>query len=152
MVPNSGLMTALWQTEDSWGPLALRASLGLVLLAHGLQKLFGWFGGYGFTGTMDYFTNTMGIPWILSLLVVLLESLGALALILGMATRLISISLIFLGSGIMVMVHLQYGFFMNWAGNQPGEGIEYFILWIGMALALTFTGGGRYSVDRLLTR
>ena len=141
------MIEMILKTEDSWGPLALRITLGSVVLAHGLQKLFGWFGGYGYTGTMEFFTGSLGIPWIAGFLVILLESVGALALILGVATRLLAVCYLFLAIGIIAMVHIQNGFFMNWAGNQAGEGIEFFLLWIGMAVALIITGGGKFSVD-----
>lgn len=57
-------MKALFATDDSWAGLVLRLTLGLVLLPHGAQKLLGWFGGFGFDGTMGFFTQKMGLPWI----------------------------------------------------------------------------------------
>ncbi len=123
--------------------------LGTVILAHGVQKLFGWFGGYGFEGTMAFFTETIGLPWVIGLAIILFESIGALAIILGLAIRPLVLFSLFLAVGIIISVHAQHGFYMNWAGNQAGEGIEFFLLWIGMALSLLITGGGQYSVDRL---
>lgn len=143
----------IFQTQVSWTPLVLRVLLGLVIFPHGAQKLFGWFGGYGFSGTMNYFTDTMGIPWIFGLTVILLESVGSIALIVGIATRLIAGFYMALALGIIFTSHIQHGFFMNWYGSQQGEGIEYFILWIGMALALFISGAGKHSFDRqLITR
>ncbi|WP_247237869.1 DoxX family protein [Telluribacter sp. SYSU D00476] len=139
----------LFNTNDSYAGLILRVSLGGVVLVHGAQKLLGWFGGYGFTGTMDFFTTTMHLPWLVALSVILLESVGAVALIAGLATRLLALAYTFLAVGILI-THVQWGFFMNWFGNQGGEGIEYFLLWIGMAAALISTGSGTFSVDRLL--
>jgi putative oxidoreductase len=121
------------------------------MLPHGLQKTFGWFGGYGFSGTMGFFTDTLGIPWLVALLVIAAESIGALFLILGFATRLCSAAMIVVMLGAVFMAHLDYGFFMNWFGAQKGEGFEYHLLVIGMALTLTIAGAGRFSVDRAVT-
>jgi putative oxidoreductase len=142
----------LFKTEDSYAPLVLRVFLGTVVFAHGAQKLFGWFGGFGFSGTMDFFTNSMHLPWLLGFLVILLESIGALALIAGVATRLLALAYTFLALGIMFSSHIQYGFFMNWFGNQAGEGIEFTLLWIGMAVALVFIGSGNLSIDKILSK
>jgi putative oxidoreductase len=136
----------IFGTYHSWTPLILRVLLALVVFPHGAQKLFGWFGGYGFSGTMDFFTGTVGLPWIIGFFVIILETFGALALLAGVATRLVAICYIFLAIGIAT-IHFQNGFFMNWFGNQAGEGYEYFILWIGMAASLAVSGGGKYSVD-----
>lgn len=138
----------IFQTDNSWTPLILRVFLGLVVFPHGTQKLFGWFGGYGFSGTMDYFTSAVGLPWIIGFLVILLESMGAIALIAGICTRLFAISYTFLAIGIIFTSHIEYGFFMNWFGNQAGEGYEFFLLWIGMALGLIVSGGGKFSIDK----
>jgi len=142
----------LFATNDSYGPTILRLLLGTVLFAHGAQKLLGWFGGYGFEGTMEFFTGTVGLPWMVGFLVIVIEFFGSLSLLLGFATRLWSIFMIFLFIGIMVTSHLSNGFFMNWYGSQKGEGIEYFLLSIGMALSLAVSGAGRFSIDRLLIR
>ncbi|MBK6266076.1 DoxX family protein [Marivirga sp. S37H4] len=138
----------IFQTDNSWTPLVLRIFLGLVVFPHGAQKLFGWFGGYGFSGTMDFFTDAVGLPWIIGFFVIILESIGAIALVAGVATRLIAIAYAFLAAGIIFSSHFQHGFFMNWFGNQAGEGYEYFLLWIGMAIALFISGGGKFSIDK----
>lgn len=124
-----------------------RIILGAVILPHGLQKAFGWFGGYGFTGTMQFFTDTIGMPWILGFLVIVIEVLGGICLILGLATRLWAISFTVILTGIALTSHIQNGFFMNWFGNQKGEGVEYCLLGLALALGLVFTGGGKLSVD-----
>ena len=139
---------SLLHTENSWTPLLLRVTLGVVVFPHGAQKLLGWFGGYGFTGTMGYFTDTVGLPYSLGLLVILLESVGALALIAGIYTRILALSFTFIALGIVLTTHLPNGFFMNWFGNQAGEGYEYFILWIGISLSLFISGAGKFSVDK----
>ncbi len=139
-------------TSRSFSPLLLRVFLAVVIFPHGAQKLLGWFGGYGFTGTMSYFTEFIGLPYLVGLLIILLEFFGAIILITGFATRLISTSFLILALGIIVTSHWENGFFMNWFGNQPGEGYEFFLLWIGMALALIYSGGGRYSLDLFMSK
>jgi len=144
------MLNTILDTKNEISTTILRVALGLVMFPHGMQKLFGWFGGFGFSGTMHFFTDTMGIPWILALMAVLAESLGSIGLITGLFTR---ISAFGVGVSIAVgalMVHLPNGFFMNWFGKQAGEGYEYHILVVGMALALMLTGGGRWSLDRLI--
>jgi putative oxidoreductase len=142
----------LFNTSDSWTPIVLRIILGLVVFPHGAQKLLGWFGGYGFSGSMNYFTDTVGLPWIIGFLVIILEFFGAIALVAGIATRIISALYIVIAIGIIFTSSIQHGFFMNWFGNQGGEGYEYFLLWIGLAVALVLNGGGRYSIDKLLVK
>jgi putative oxidoreductase len=140
------------ETKNDISATVLRITLGFVIFPHGAQKLLGWFGGYGFNGTMNFFTETMGIPYILALLAILAESLGALALIAGFATRIMSFGI---GATIGVaalMVHTKHGFFMNWFGKQAGEGVEYHLLVVGMAVALMIIGGGSWSVDRILVQ
>ncbi len=140
----------IFKTSNSFAPLIIRVLLGIVVFPHGAQKLLGWFGGYGFSGTMDYFTNIVGLPWIIGFLVIFLESIGALALIIGAATKVLAIAFLFLGLGIVFTSHIEHGFFMNWFGNQQGEGYEYFLLWIGMAISLVISGAGIYSIDHYL--
>lgn len=122
-----------------------------MILPHGLQKTLGWFGGYGFQGTMGYLTQTFGAPWIFALLAILAESVGGLMLILGLGTRVAALGV---GSVMLVAMtqHWSNGFFMNWFGQQKGEGIEFFILALGIAAALLVVGGGKASADRLLQR
>ena len=141
---------AILHTNNSWTLPMLRIFLGLVILAHGAQKLLGWFDGYGFSGTMKFFTETVGLPWIVGLLVIILEFFGSLALIAGLGTRLVAFSFIPLALGIMITSHIQNGFFMNWGGTQQGEGIEYFILWIAITIPLVVHGAGKLSVDKWL--
>ena len=141
-------VASLLSTDSSATRTLLRVILGLVMLPHGLQKTVGWFGGYGFEGTMGYFTST-GIPTILAFLVIASESLGSLALIAGFTTRIAALGTL----SIMVVtafMHSANGFFMNWTGQQKGEGFEYHILAGTIALVLVLTGGGRWSLDRVL--
>jgi len=143
-------MKALFQTDDRWAGSILRLTLGLVMFPHGAQKLLGWFGGFGFDGTMGFFTQTMGMPWLIALLVIIGESFGSLALLAGLFTRFTAASLAVIMLGAITLVHLPHGFFMNWFGQQQGEGYEYHLLVIGIAAALLVTGAGRWSADRVI--
>lgn len=138
-------------TSDSLAPLFLRLSLGIMILPHGLQKTLGWFGGHGFQGTMGYLTNTVGAPWVFALLAILAESVGGVMLLAGLGTRVAA-----LGVGAVMLVaamqHRANGFFMNWFGNQKGEGIEFHLLAVGLALGLIALGGGKWSLDAQLAR
>ncbi|HZC68987.1 MAG TPA: DoxX family protein [Nitrospirales bacterium] len=145
-------MRTLFQTDEAWSSLILRVMLGVVMLPHGAQKLLGWFGGFGFSGTMGFFTGTMHLPWIVAFLVIIGESFGSLGLIMGFLTRFIAASFTVIMLGAIAMVHWPNGFFMNWAGKQAGEGFEYHLLVIGMSLALLIAGGGRWSVDGAIAK
>jgi putative oxidoreductase len=145
-------MEALFKTDDSWASLVLRVTLGAVMFAHGAQKLLGWFGGNGFSGTMGFFTNVMHLPWLIAFLVIIGESLGSLALIAGLLTRFTAASFIVIMLGAIATSHWLQGFFMNWFGKQQGEGFEYHLLVIGMSAALVVAGGGKWSVDGLIAR
>lgn len=140
----------LFQSQSGWAGLALRITAALVMFPHGAQKLMGWFGGYGFKGTMGYFTQTVGLPWVIGFLVIVLEVFGSLAILAGIGTRLWAIALGIVVIGIMFTAHIQNGFFMNWFGNQAGEGVEYFLLLLGIYISLAIGGSGKLSVDELL--
>jgi putative oxidoreductase len=147
----SRVTSALATTSASPLLTILRVTLGLVMLPHGLQKTVGWFGGYGYEATMAFF-GTLGIPAFFAFLAIAAESAGAVALIAGLATRIAAFGV---GTTIAVaafMAHLQHGFFMNWSGQQKGEGYEYHLLVVAIAVVLMIGGAGRYSLDRLLTR
>jgi putative oxidoreductase len=147
----SSFVRSLVATGDSLAPLFLRLALGVMMFPHGAQKLLGWFGGYGFAGSMGYFTGTVGTPWVVGLLVILGEFFGSLMLILGLGTRFAAASLALIMSGAAWQLRAN-GFFMNWFGQQKGEGLEFFLLAVGIALALVVTGGGRFSADSRLAR
>jgi putative oxidoreductase len=138
-------------TDSSRTLLFQRALLGTVILGHGLQKVFGWFGGYGFAGTMTFLTKTIGAPTPLAILVIVSDSLGALALITGIGTRLAAIGTILTMLGAILLWHLPNGFFMNWGGTQAGEGFEFHLLALALAVPLAIRGGGAWSVDRALS-
>ncbi|WP_447971108.1 DoxX family protein [Nitrospira sp. M1] len=145
-------MKAFFETDDRWSGLILRVMLALVIFPHGAQKLLGWFGGNGFDGTMGFFTQQMGMPWLIAFLVIIGESVGALAIALGLFTRFSAASLGVIMLGAIAMVHWPQGFFMNWFGQQAGEGFEFHLLVIGMAMALVSNGGGKWSVDGLIAQ
>lgn len=139
----------LFTTTDTWGPVFIRIILGIVLFAHGAQKFLGWFGGYGFDGTMKFFTETQGLPYVLALFIILFEFFGPLLLVTGTGTRVTALITVGLFAGILLTVNINYGFFMNWFNNQKGEGFEFSLLAIAMAMSLVFSGGGKWSVDHL---
>jgi putative oxidoreductase len=142
----------LFSTTQDWTGFILRITLGCVMFSHGAQKLLGWYGGYGFNGTMKFFTDSMKMPWIFAFLVIFIEFFGALALLAGFASRLWAIGLVVIMIGAIYTTNLKYGFFMNWFGNQAGEGYEYHLLVIAICLVILFLGSGRYSIDGLIAR
>lgn len=137
-------------TSDDVGPLLARLTLGIVMFPHGAQKLLGWFGGMGYTGTMNFFTGSMGLPWIVAFLVIVIEFFGALGLIAGALARLNALGIGAVMLGAIYTVHAQHGFFMNWAGKKAGEGYEYHILTLGLVLIVLIQGAGKLSIDRWL--
>jgi putative oxidoreductase len=144
------LLTLLLRTNDRIEPLLLRLFLGIVFFPHGAQKALGWFGGPGFAGTMGAFTQQMRIPARLAFLAIAAEFAGPLGLILGLLTRVAAFGIFANMLVAVAMVHRKVGFFMNWSGTQKGEGFEFHLLAIGMALALMRAGGGKLSADRAL--
>jgi putative oxidoreductase len=140
------------KTDNNSASLILRIILGLVFIPHGAQKLLGWFGGYGFSGTMAYFTDTMGLPWLIALAVILIEFFGGIFLLLGLFSRLDAFLISALMIGAVATTHAQNGIFMNWFGNQKGEGFEYHLLVIAISAGLIILGSGKWSVDRLLQK
>lgn len=150
----SGARSPSWRralaTEASWSPLALRATLAVVMFPHGAQKALGWWGGHGLEGTLGFFTQQMGLPHALALGIVGLELLGPVLLLVGLGTRAVAAGFLGLMLGAIATTHARHGFFMNWFGQQQGEGFEYHLLVIGIALALLVAGAGRASLDRRL--
>lgn len=142
----------LINTVDDSTLTILRLVLGLVFFAHGAQKTLGWFGGYGFSGTMGFFTNAMHIPAPLAFLAICAEFLGGIGLILGLLGRVAAFGVFCNMLVAVVMVHWQFGLFANWAGNQKGEGIEYHLLVLAIALAIMIKGSGAFSIDRAFSK
>jgi putative oxidoreductase len=145
------MLKRLIQTNDSIALLLVRVFLGLVIFPHGAQKLLGWFGGHGLAWTIDFFTQQLGIPLALVVLVVLAEFFGALGLIFGCLSRIGAFGVLCVMLGAIFLIHLQHGFFMNWYNQPQGEWIEYHLLAIGMSLAVMAQGSGAFSVDRWLS-
>src|SRR5574337_736653 len=142
----------LIQTDSDIATFVLRVLLGVVFLPHGLQQTIGMFGGYGFSGTMGFFTGTLGIPALFAFLAIAAEFLGSLGLIFGLFSRIAAFGIGTMITVAALMLHVQNGFFMNWFGNQKGEGCEYHILTVAIAVALMIRGGGAFSADRALSK
>jgi putative oxidoreductase len=139
------------KTNDDVALTILRLVLGVVFFAHGAQKVFGWFGGYGFAGTEQYMVG-LGIPKVTAMLAIVIEFGSSILLIFGALTRLASLGVIGIMLGAIATVHMKFGFFMNWNANQKGEGFEYHLLALAIAVALLIRGGGAFSVDGALTQ
>jgi putative oxidoreductase len=142
----------LFKTNDGTAPLIARLTLGLVMFPHGAQKMLGWFGGYGLGGTMKFFTGTMHIPAVFAFLAILAEFAGALGLITGMLSRVAAFGIASVMVVAILTTYAANGFFMNWFGNQKGEGFEYHLLAVGLALVVLIHGAGRASLDALIAR
>ncbi len=140
----------LFDTDDNAGTAILRLVLGVVFFAHGAQKLLGWFGGYGFSGTMGFFTGMMHIPAPFAFLAIAAEFFGGLGLILGFLTRIAAFGIAVNMLVAIGMVHSSFGFFMNWSGTQKGEGFEYHLLVLAMTAFLMIRGAGAFSIDRAI--
>lgn len=148
------MIEGLFKTEDNIGYFFARLALGIVILPHGLQKTVGMFGGYGFSGTVEEFIG-MGMPAAVVYLIIAGESLGAVGLILGFLSRLAALGIGLIMAGAIVMVHFPNGFFMNWFGAQVdgncvGQGFEFHILAIGLALVVLIKGAGKWSIDHAI--
>lgn len=141
----------LLRTDASVAQTLQRITLGAVLLPHGMQHLFGWFGGYGFSGTLGWMTGTVGIPLPIAAAGILLEFVGPAALILGVGSRLAGLALAVFMT-VAASTHAANGFFMNWGGTLAAgaEGFEYHLLAIALALGVALRGGGAWSLDRLI--
>jgi putative oxidoreductase len=145
-----GLVSRLLATDSSTVATILRVVLGLVILPHGAQKILGWFGGYGFDGTVGFLSSSLGIPPFLAALSPLTEFFLAIALIVGLGTRFAAFAMA-INMIVAASVHFGNGFFMNWTGAQAGEGFEYHLLVIAMSVVLVITGGGKASLDRVIS-
>ena len=141
----------LLSTSNDTTLTVMRLVLGTVMFAHGAQKMLGWFGGYGFHGTMGFFTG-MGVPAPLAFLAICAEFFGGIGLIVGLLSRVAALGIITNMLVAVATVHVHVGFFMNWAGTQKGEGYEYHLLAIALGLLIAVKGGGALSVDRSLSR
>lgn len=144
------MLHAMFTTDRSWTGLLLRLTAGLIMFPHGAQHLLGWFGGYGYDGTMGWLQSTHGLPWIVSFAIIILEFFGSILLVAGIGTRILGVGMIGLMIGIVATSHWSNGFFMDWVDTFKGEGFEYHLLFIGILSALVLTGGGKYSIDSMV--
>ncbi len=145
------MIRKLLATDNDGATTILRLVLGVIFFVHGAQKMLGWFGGYGFTGTMGFFTNVMHIPALFAFLAIAAEFFGGLGLIFGFLTRIAALGIFTNMVVAIAMVHYRFGFFMNWTGTQKGEGYEYHLLALAVAAFLTIRGGGAASIDWMLS-
>ena len=145
------MIRKLTATSNDIATTFLRLVLGVIFFAHGAQKMLGWFGGYGFTGTMGFFTGMLHIPAVFAFLAIAAEFFGGLGLLFGLFTRVAAFGIFCNMLVAVAMVHHQFGFFMNWAGTQKGEGFEFHLLAVAITVFLMICGAGAASVDRLLS-
>jgi|SRR5271155_4775254 len=145
-------MKRLLATTNDPALTLMRLVLGIVFFAHGAQKMLGWFGGYGFSGTMGFFTSVMHIPAPFAFLAIAAEFFGSLGLLLGLLTRIAASGITMNMLVAILMVHRHFGFFANWTGEQKGEGIEYHLLVLALTIVLIIRGGGALSADRALSQ
>jgi putative oxidoreductase len=144
------MLRKLISTDDDSATAILRFVLGVIFFAHGAQKMLGWFGGYGLSGTMGFFTGVMHIPVLFAFLAITAEFFGGLGLILGFLTRIAALGIFSNMVVAVAMVHHRFGFFMNWTGAQKGEGFEYHLLVLAITAFLMIRGAGAVSIDRVL--
>ena len=145
------MIPKLTATDNDGATTLLRLVLGVIFFAHGAQKMLGWFGGYGFTGTMSFFTGVMHIPAVFAFLAIAAEFFGGLGLIFGLFTRVAAFGVLCNMIVAIAMVHSRFGFWMNWTGTQKGEGFEYHLLLIATSVFLIIRGAGAASVDRMFS-
>src|ERR1700739_4557772 len=145
-------MKRLFATSNECTLAQLRIVLGVLFFAHGAQVTLGWFGGYGFHGTMQYFTQTMGIPAVFAFLAIMAQFLGGIGLIVGFLSRIAAFGIAADMLVAVFKVHLAFGFFMNWSGAQKGEGYEYHLMVLAIVLVIMVTGAGALSIDRAIAK
>jgi len=140
----------LFSTSNDYTLTIVRLVLGLTFFMHGAQKMLGWFGGYGFHGSMGFFTQQLGIPAPLAFLAICAEFFGGLGLLVGLLSRIAALGIIVNMLVAIATVHHVNGFFMNWTGQQKGEGFEYHLLAIALAIVVLIKGSGAVSIDRAI--
>ena len=148
----AGMLKALLKTDNNKASIFLRLALGIVMFPHGAQKVLGWFGGPGYEKTIEIFTTKVHLPVFAVILLMITEFAGSLCLISGLFTRVFALAIGFAMAVCAYGNHIQNGFFMNWMGAQKGEGFEFHILVVGIALALAVKGGGAFSIDKMISK
>ena len=142
----NSLVNRILATDGQLGSLALRLPLGIIFMAHGAQKLFGWFGGYGLEGTGQWMASIGLQPgYLMALLAGSGEFFGGLLLLLGLLTRPAAAVLAFTMVIAIFSVHLEHGLFMS------NNGYEFALALLSASLALVALGGGSWSLDRVLS-
>jgi putative oxidoreductase len=142
----------LMSTTDDYAITLLRLLFGVVFFAHGAQKALGWFGGYGFTGTMGFFTQKLNVPAPFAALAIAAEFLGGIGILVGLLSRIAAFGIACNMVVAVYMIHRHFGFFANWYGAQKGEGYEFHILAVAIALVIMIKGSGALSLDRALSK
>jgi putative oxidoreductase len=140
----------IFNTSDDYSLTIVRLILGVVFFAHGAQKMLGWFGGHGFSATMAMFTNGMHVPALFAFLSISAEFFGGPGLIVGLLGRIASFGIMCNMAIAIAMIHHRFGLFMNWAGGQRGEGYEFHLVTLAVALIVLVKGSGALSIDRML--
>jgi len=146
------MLNRLVKTNQDYALTIARLVLGILFFIHGAQLMLGWFGGYGLTGSLEFFTQHLGIPAPFAFLAICAEFFGGLMLIAGLLGRVAALALICTLAVAVAKVHLHFGLFMNWFGTQKGEGFEYHLLAIALGVVIALRGSGALSLDRLLAR
>src|SRR5207244_9980000 len=146
------MLNKLVRTNDDYALTIARLVLGILFFIHGDQLMLGWFGGYGLSGSMAFFTKDLGIPAPFAFLAICAEFFGGLMLIAGFLGRIAALTIICTMAVAVVKVHWQFGVFMNWFGTQKGEGFEYHLLAITIGVVVALRGSGALSLDRLMAR
>jgi putative oxidoreductase len=146
-------MSLLWdllRTNSDIAFTLLRVVLGVVFFAHGAQQALGWFGGFGFQGTVNSFKEQMGIPVPLTTLAIAAQFLGGIGLIIGLLGRIAALGIAVNMLVAMLKVHRRHGLFVDWFGTQKGHGMEFHLLAIAISIAIILDGSGAFSLDALL--
>ena len=146
------MLAWLIDTDGEWVLTIVRVVLGVVIFAHGAQKLLGWYGGPGLSATLRTFRDQLRIPAALTCLAIAAEFFGGLGLIVGLLTRVAALGVAVTIAVALLTVHLKNGLFMNWFGEKQGHGIEYHLLIIALAVLLMVKGAGAFSIDAALSR
>jgi putative oxidoreductase len=146
------MLKKIVNTESDSALTIARVVLGFIFFVHGSQWMLGWFGGHGLSGSIQFFTQQLGVPAFFALLAICAQFFGGLLLILGLAGRVAALGIIGNMVVAVALVHWQFGLFMNWFGAQKGEGFEYHLLAIALGLVVVLRGSGALSLDRLLDR
>jgi len=145
------MLHRLLNTRDDISLTIMRIVLAVCIFPHGAQKMLGWFGGPGLARAIDIFSHAYHIPPAFTVLAVCAEFIGSILLVLGLLGRLSALG-VFATMCVAALETFSHtgNFFMNWFGAQKGEGVEYHLLALAIALALVIRGAGAFSVDRLL--